>query len=158
VKKITTKQGDDMAVFTLEDLSGIAEVLVFPKSYAKFAEFIMPEAKVLVRGKYDTRDEERQVLLNHLFELSHVPVLHVELAPQASTQTVLQILDVLGALRGSAPLALHLPDGTCVMADDAYWVRVEKHQKLLAVLQAIPDVARARFEPASGRVAVPVGE
>jgi DNA polymerase-3 subunit alpha len=53
----TTKRGEKMATFMLEDRSGAIEVTVFPKTYQRVAAIISVDAVVVVKGRIE-RDED----------------------------------------------------------------------------------------------------
>jgi DNA polymerase-3 subunit alpha len=52
-----TKKGDLMALFTLEDLSGAVETVVFPNSYPKFEPYMNADYPILVSGRFEADDE-----------------------------------------------------------------------------------------------------
>jgi DNA polymerase III subunit alpha len=52
-----TKKGDLMALFTLEDLTGAVETVVFPNSYPKFEPYMNADFPILVTGKFEADDE-----------------------------------------------------------------------------------------------------
>ncbi|MGN0160557.1 MAG: DNA polymerase III subunit alpha [Lachnospiraceae bacterium] len=69
-----TKRGEMMAFFTLEDLYGTVEVLVFPKDYAKYRASIKEDAKVFVVGRASiSGDEKGKVILSRLVPFDQVP-------------------------------------------------------------------------------------
>jgi len=49
----TTRKGKQMAVLTLEDYSGVAEVVFFPGSYEKVSGGLKEDTIVLISGKKD---------------------------------------------------------------------------------------------------------
>ncbi|MDT8286660.1 MAG: DNA polymerase III subunit alpha [Elusimicrobiales bacterium] len=51
VKNITTKKGDPMARFELEDLSGSISATMFPRQYALYSRYLVPNQIVLVQGQ-----------------------------------------------------------------------------------------------------------
>ncbi len=53
-----TKKGDLMANFTLEDLSGAVEIVVFPNSYSKFEPYLTADYPILVSGRFEVEDEK----------------------------------------------------------------------------------------------------
>jgi DNA polymerase-3 subunit alpha len=53
-----TKKGELMAVFTLEDLTGAVETVVFPNSYPKFEPYMTADFPVLVSGRFEAEDEK----------------------------------------------------------------------------------------------------
>ncbi len=52
-----TKKGDLMGVFTLEDLTGAVETVVFPNSYPKFEPYMTADCPVLVSGRFESESE-----------------------------------------------------------------------------------------------------
>jgi DNA polymerase III subunit alpha len=52
-----TKKGDLMAVFSLEDLTGAVETVVFPAAYPKFEPFMSADYPLLVSGRLESEDE-----------------------------------------------------------------------------------------------------
>jgi len=82
VKPVTTKKGDRMAIVQLEDLSGHAEAVVFPKSYARIGSLLEADARLMVWGKVDKRDERSQLLLDDAEPIDAVQLVMVELEPK----------------------------------------------------------------------------
>ncbi|MBI5449028.1 DNA polymerase III subunit alpha [Candidatus Gottesmanbacteria bacterium] len=65
VKKITTKANNhEMAFVRLEDLSGIIELVVFPKIYSKTADLWFADTLIWVSGKIDQKDDRLVLLLD----------------------------------------------------------------------------------------------
>jgi DNA polymerase III subunit alpha len=57
IRQLKTKRGDRMAVFMLDDEGGKVEVVVFPEAFARFGGFIVNDALLLVRGKFEKDDD-----------------------------------------------------------------------------------------------------
>jgi DNA polymerase III subunit alpha len=57
VQRKVTKQGNQWATSTLEDLGGAIEVLFFPQTYQTYATSITEDAVVVVKGKVDRRED-----------------------------------------------------------------------------------------------------
>jgi DNA polymerase III subunit alpha len=57
VQRKVTKQGNQWAAATLEDLAGAIEVLFFPQTYQLYATSIAEDAVVMVKGRVDRRDD-----------------------------------------------------------------------------------------------------
>ena len=53
-----TRQNQQMAFLTVEDLLGTVEVVVFPRDYAKYQELLQEEAKVFIRGRVNAEEEK----------------------------------------------------------------------------------------------------
>jgi DNA polymerase-3 subunit alpha len=64
--------GSKMAVFTLEDLQGQVEVVMFPDVLNSFAELLVKEAIVFVKGKLDYRREKPNIIAVELIALDQV--------------------------------------------------------------------------------------
>lgn len=58
-----TKTNKVMAFFTLEDLVGTVEVVVFPKDYEKWQHMLQEEAKVFVQGRVSAEDDKASKLI-----------------------------------------------------------------------------------------------
>ncbi len=62
-------EGKKMSVFVLEDLQGTTEVVLFTKAYEKFADMLIEDEIVFVRGKIDTNREKLNVIADELIRL-----------------------------------------------------------------------------------------
>ncbi len=68
-----TKKGDLMAVFTLEDLTGAVETVVFPNSYPKFEPYLTADFPILITGRFETEDERScKIIASDLQPLSGI--------------------------------------------------------------------------------------
>ena len=52
-----------MAFFTLEDLVGTVEVVVFPRDYEKWQKYLNEDARVFVQGHVDAGDDRASKLI-----------------------------------------------------------------------------------------------
>jgi DNA polymerase-3 subunit alpha len=64
--------GSKMAVFTLEDLQGQAEVVMFPDVLKKFSGVLVQDTVVFVKGKLDYRREKPNIVAVELITLEEV--------------------------------------------------------------------------------------
>ena len=70
VNKRFTKKGDMMAICTLEDMYGRIDLLIFPKTYEQYKEFIEEGGKIFVKGRADlTGEEEGKLIAESIKEL-----------------------------------------------------------------------------------------
>ncbi|MEL7506746.1 MAG: DNA polymerase III subunit alpha [Cyanobacteria bacterium J06554_1] len=81
MKPITTKKGDSMAILQIEDLSGQAEAVVFPRSYARIGMHIKADARLMIWGKADRRDDQVQFIVDDAEPIEDVRLVTVELPP-----------------------------------------------------------------------------
>ncbi len=69
VRRVNTKKGDMMAFATLEGSGGTLDVVVFPRTYERFKEILVPERILVVSGKLDNRsDRDEHSLLADWFK------------------------------------------------------------------------------------------
>ena len=58
-----TKTNKTMAILTLEDPLGTVEVVVFPRDYEKYKEYLQEENKVFIRGRVSEEDDAPSKLI-----------------------------------------------------------------------------------------------
>ena len=58
-----TRHNQAMAFLTLEDLTGSVEVIVFPKDYSKFQQYLTEDAKVFIVGHATVEEEQNGKLI-----------------------------------------------------------------------------------------------
>lgn len=68
-KPLKTKKGDKMAVFYLEDLVSKVEVIVFPRQYQKYWQYIVDDNIVELSGRINTQDEYTKFIMESAIEL-----------------------------------------------------------------------------------------
>ncbi len=90
IRQVTTRKGDRMAVLQLEDLTGSCEAVVFPKTYARLADFLMIESRLLIWGSVDRRDDRVQLIVNDCREIDDLRLLLVELHPNQASDISVQ--------------------------------------------------------------------
>ena len=89
LRQVNTRKGDRMAVLQLEDLTGTSEAVVFPKAYARLADHLMLDARLLVWASVDRRDERVQLIVDDCRSIEDLRFLVVELpADQAGDITI----------------------------------------------------------------------
>ena len=58
-----TRNNKAMAFLTLEDLAGAVEVIVFPKDYERYQQFLQQDEKVFIVGRVTLEDEQNGKLI-----------------------------------------------------------------------------------------------
>lgn len=66
----TKKTNERMAIFKLEDNYGMVEVVVFPSSYADYADFIVEGDVILLTGKVSLRDDQPKIIAGDFRKMS----------------------------------------------------------------------------------------
>ncbi len=102
VKAVTTKKGDRMATMQIEDLSGRCEAVVFPKSFDRLKDLLVPDARLMVWGKVDAREDQRQLIVDDAEPVDQVQMVMVELDPQRANDLAQRnrLREILVANRG----------------------------------------------------------
>lgn len=73
ISRKITRNSAMMAFMNLEDLSGVIECIIFPKTYDKVVGFLKEDSIVLVRGRLSVKEEENvKVIVESLGELKPV--------------------------------------------------------------------------------------
>jgi DNA polymerase-3 subunit alpha len=66
VREIQTKKNETMAFVTVQDFSGSAEAVAFPRVYKEFHSLIAPDKCVAIKATVNTRNGEKSFLLERL--------------------------------------------------------------------------------------------
>ncbi|MCP9809548.1 DNA polymerase III subunit alpha [Cyanobium sp. HWJ4-Hawea] len=90
IRQVTTRKGDRMAVLQLEDLTGSCEAVVFPKSYARLADHLMVDSRLLVWASVDRRDERVQLIVDDCRSIDDLQLLMVELPADQAADIAIQ--------------------------------------------------------------------
>jgi DNA polymerase-3 subunit alpha len=85
VKKVITKKGDPMAILQIEDLTTTGEAVVFPKTYERINEILQVDAKLIVWGKVDKKDDQAQLLVDDAEPVENIELIVIEMTPQQAT-------------------------------------------------------------------------
>ena len=84
LKLKNTKKGDRYATFTLEDLKGTIEVIVWPDTYLKVFEILPSEDPVVVSGRLDVNDERRTVIASDVLSA-------IALRDKSATEAIVKV-------------------------------------------------------------------
>lgn len=68
-----TRHNQNMAFLTLEDLYGTVEVVVFPKTYEKYQEYLQEDEKIYIKGRASISEEEGKVICESIIPFDKVP-------------------------------------------------------------------------------------
>lgn len=123
LKSLFTKKNDTMAVFNLEDLSGSVEVVVYPDIFNKYRDFIINEAKVLLSGKLQFKDEEPKITLSYIKNLSNIPYVELTLNEVLPMVKLISIRNIFQDFPGDTPVIIKFKDSDFeIICSRDYWV------------------------------------
>ena len=74
LRKKTTKNGNMMAYFVLEDLEGTIDVIVFPKTYEDFKEAMTEENVVVLEGRLDAAEFNVKILAESVIPIDNYKI------------------------------------------------------------------------------------
>ena len=134
----TTRNNSIMAFFTIEDLVGTAEVLVFPKDYEKNRARFVPESKVFLQGRASVEeDKPAKLIFSRMCSFSEVPrKLWVRYADVAECEADIEHLtDLVSGSDGNVPVSAvcvaekqvrNLPRGVMIDPEDGTLEKLRK--------------------------------
>jgi DNA polymerase-3 subunit alpha len=128
-----TKKGDQMAVFTLEDLDSSIEVTVFPRVLIEQGHKLVDDSIVMIKGRVDRRDESRLgfmaqdvTILEHLDTSGTLP-LHLRVpAAMLSELKIQQLRRILSDHPGQSAVFLHIGHGKVLRLADDFCVDLDR--------------------------------
>ena len=90
LRQVNTRKGDRMAVLQLEELTGSCEAGVFPKSYARLADHLMVDARLLIWASVDRRDDRVQLIVEDCRSIDDLQFLMVDLPADQAADIAIQ--------------------------------------------------------------------
>lgn len=142
LKRSTTKKGNSVIYFTVEDKRGSVDVIFFPKNSIDENSYLREDALVLVEGRLKIQDESYRIFGEGVKPLETVPVnpehyLYIRINSYAVTPEVLEKLRVLLAQHhGINPVLLYfVEDRTLVQAGSSFGV--DKDQRLIYLIEEL---------------------
>ncbi|MCK4400992.1 DNA polymerase III subunit alpha [bacterium] len=113
-KLLTRKDKKRMCAFTLEDMQGTIEVLVYPPVFEKFYNLIEIDKLLLVKGRLDLRDDQPKIIASDIIPLSEAEekltkAIHLKLISTGlDEQTLQKLKDLLAQYPGKSIVYLHV--------------------------------------------------
>jgi DNA polymerase-3 subunit alpha len=77
-KNIISKKGDRMAFLTLEDISGVAEIVVFPKVYQACESLLDEDVPLIIQGKAEIDEQTNKVIADEIISLDEARQKYIE--------------------------------------------------------------------------------
>ena len=116
VRTNTTRKGDMMAMLQLDDTRGLAEVMVFPRVYAKCAGCVREDAVLKVKGKVELKEGIPRIVALEMEELHLEPgpdplYLCADAFEGRPRATARAVFELLRRRAGESPLTLVSGDG-----------------------------------------------
>ena len=112
----TTRKGDNMAMLQLDDMRGLAEVMVFPRVYANCSECVREDAVLKVKGRVERKEGVPRIVAMEIQELYLEPgldplYLFAREFVGLTRHEAEKAFEVIGAHPGGSPLFIVSGDG-----------------------------------------------
>ena len=118
IRKISTRKGEQMAYVTLQDASGMIDVVVFPSTLAEVYQYLQQKTMVLVEGRVKKGQKGQwQLQLNRMYPMSFADKLledstkrlQIAIRPEKHTAEVYaEIKQLVTKYKGVTPVELFL--------------------------------------------------
>jgi DNA polymerase III subunit alpha len=137
----------------IEDLTGKAEAVVFPKSFDRVKDYLNADQRLMVWGKVDRRDDQVQLIVEDAEPIEAVRMVMVQLSPQEAGDIEVQhrLREVLVQQAGEnakVPVV-----ATILASDRRQFVRLGSQFRVQNPQQAVTALAHAGFQAQSTALA-----
>jgi DNA polymerase III subunit alpha len=121
VRPMRSRKGARWAIYTLQDMTGVQELLAFPESFAKLENLLKPGTPLLLKARVQIEEAGTRLSLQEARRLEDIaerkaaPEFRVRLEIESLSESVLNKLEGLfAASPGPSPVLfeLHSPDGS----------------------------------------------
>ena len=107
-----TKNNEQMMFATLSDMYSEIELILFPKTYANYGNFVSNSSVVLVKGKVNiTEDEGTKILVSEVKKISKTEKIYIKI-PKERLDMIKQVEDIISDISdkyyGNIPVYLFL--------------------------------------------------
>ncbi len=136
VTKRTTRAKEEMAIVQLEDLQGSVEVLVWPSTYARYAQVLQKDAILLIGGNIQSKDNGNNLIAHEIYPLEDAPShfarsVNIHITTQQLEHGLQKIRDIVHLHPGPVPLNI------CLLFPEGEKVTI----KADAEFQVLPDAS-----------------
>jgi DNA polymerase-3 subunit alpha len=147
-----TKKGEMMAVFTLEDLSGAVEAVVFPSSYPKYVELLEADTPVLVAGRFEVEENACKIICSELQPLAGISERNARTllirasVPRLHADAAVELNRLFESNRGETGIEVELyhPGEFRVTIQSSDFVKVRSSPELIREIEAICGMGSVR--------------
>lgn len=127
-RKLTTRRKELMMICNVEDLTGTIPVVVFPRSYEKYASMLFDDAVVIIKGKVniDSMNDEKKVICDIVKPLSREKrgrVFHVKVDKEKFS-SLPELKNIFSSYKGSDPVYLHM-DGKLIKVGEEHYISID---------------------------------
>ena len=143
IQRKISRQGAPWAIVTLEDLEGLLDVNFYSNTYANFANSLVQDAIVIIRGRVDKREDQPRFIAMELTvpDISSAPRGPLNVSVPISLVTppnIERLKEILRTHPGTTEVYLHLQSpGDATLVTLGEYLRVSLNPSLSADLKAL---------------------
>ncbi|MGB9466367.1 MAG: DNA polymerase III subunit alpha [Candidatus Acidiferrum sp.] len=141
-RPMRSKKGARWAIFTIQDMTGVQELLAFPESFARLEQTLKPGTPLLLKSRVQVEEAGTRLSLQEaarLGDLAERPTptgVRIRLKLEDLSEELLDRLEeILSSYRGSSPVALDLTGAKGVSATLQVEQRVRTCPELVAAIR-----------------------
>jgi DNA polymerase-3 subunit alpha len=121
VRPMRSRKGARWAIYTIQDMTGVQEMLAFPESFAKLENVLKPGTPLLLKARVQIEEAGTRLSLQEarrledIAERKAVPEFRVRLETESLSESTLdQLEELFASSPGPSPVLfeLHSPDGS----------------------------------------------
>ena len=125
-KRLPTKNGETMCFVSLEDFTGVVEVIVFPRTFERASPFLAPDLPVMVSGRVSITDDKVKVIADTVSPIGQQQVKEVRLRirkEQETPDTFERLKQIFSECKGETVIYLQLVDqNRTIRTEKNFWI------------------------------------
>jgi DNA polymerase-3 subunit alpha len=138
---LTKKSNQEMAFVSLQDETGEADVVIFPRLFTEVKDILMEERIIVVEGKVDKGGNRISIIANRTvlaedFSPNHDSQFTINIPPRTKPQTLVKLHQLLRANSGSTPCLLIFPNGRKILFNGGISFSPELEIKIKKIFEA----------------------
>ncbi|WP_425448390.1 DNA polymerase III subunit alpha [Dethiothermospora halolimnae] len=132
VKNKITKNNNMMAFATLEDLYGMVELIIFPKTYDKHSKFIHEDSIVVVKGRLSISDKDDiKIICEKIKPLTSIKKekLYLKIPKDKPLDKLEDLKKIFIKHKGNVPVYVYIEKNKkTIMAERDFWVNINDNK------------------------------
>jgi DNA polymerase-3 subunit alpha len=141
---LTKKSNQEMAFVSLQDETGEADVVIFPRLFTEIKEILMEERIIVVEGKVDKSSNRISIIANRAalaenFSPDKHSQFTINIPPKTKPQTLVRLHQLLKANSGPTPCLLIFSNGRKILFNGGVTFSSELEDKIKKILKPEPN-------------------
>ncbi|MBC8589691.1 DNA polymerase III subunit alpha [Wansuia hejianensis] len=128
-KNKITRNNNMMAFISLEDMYGVIECIVFPKTYENYNNILNEDELIVVEGRLSVSEiEEPKIICARIYPLNNYKLsrIYIKFANKDFNKSFGKVKSILEKHKGNTPVYMYLESqNKTFMADKSLWVNIE---------------------------------